>query len=113
MFFFFVDTFFTCFLCVYRYRSGNYAEEATYLLTVVTCLWNLLGCDENEDVFLEQRGAFMILELLDKHKDRRLVGNLLGCLVDLLDNPRVPLIVFDLGCSTRTTLDVKYKFQYW
>ncbi len=71
------------------YKSGNYGEETKYLFTIVDCIWSCVAlCDENEQLFLDQGGVFKLLDLLAVHKDRALIGHILGCLVDMFDNTR-------------------------
>ncbi|KAI8849133.1 hypothetical protein BC829DRAFT_199929 [Chytridium lagenaria] len=58
------------------------------LLSVVECIWGAVcGCQLNETRLLQLNGVFHLLDLLD------VIGpqtqkHVLGCLLDLLENPK-------------------------
>ncbi|KAJ3343461.1 hypothetical protein HDU93_008120 [Gonapodya sp. JEL0774] len=72
------------------------------IMSAVRCVWEgVCGCWENEVAFLEQGGLFDLLRLIEIHSHLR--PPLLGCLSDLLENPRARAHLLEW----RTERDVK------
>ncbi|XP_046846055.1 cilia- and flagella-associated protein 69-like [Xenia sp. Carnegie-2017] len=73
-------------------------------LAAVECVWSsVLGCDMSEQKFLEKQGIFLLLDLLEGSPST-IQGVVLGCLVDLCENPKALSHVYSWrGKSNITT----------
>ncbi|CAL1536351.1 unnamed protein product [Lymnaea stagnalis] len=58
------------------------------LLTSIDCTWcSIVGCYITEDYFLEKEGVFLLLDLLEICP-KNMHNVILGCLLDLCENPK-------------------------
>ncbi|KAH3715889.1 cilia- and flagella-associated protein 69-like [Dreissena polymorpha] len=58
------------------------------LLTAVDCVWcSIVGCYTTEDYLLEKEGIFLLIDLLEACP-KNMHNLILGCLLDLCENPK-------------------------
>lgn len=58
------------------------------LLTAIDCVWcAIVGCYATEDYFLEKEGVFLLIDLLQQCP-KGMDNLILGCLLDLCENPK-------------------------
>ncbi|KAH6572234.1 hypothetical protein BASA60_006735 [Batrachochytrium salamandrivorans] len=71
-----------------KYRSADPVEQESVILAVVECIWgSVSGNYINEDMLFQNEGVVFLLDILEvaTTKTRR---HVLGCLLDLLENPK-------------------------
>ncbi|KAL2913810.1 hypothetical protein HK105_206689 [Polyrhizophydium stewartii] len=71
-----------------KYTSAEPSERVAVILAVVECIWgSVCGNYVNEDVFFQNEGIFLLLDLLEDAVPK-LKRHIMGCLLDLLENPK-------------------------
>ncbi|KAA3679485.1 uncharacterized protein DEA37_0012675 [Paragonimus westermani] len=90
-------------VCASRRMDVQMLVQRTPLLTLTTTLIDAIWCGivgsvNCEDYFLMRRGATLLLDLLEWYP-RHVCSQLLGCLVDLTENPNcLPSLISWTGC---------------
>ncbi|KAF8571317.1 hypothetical protein P879_03522 [Paragonimus westermani] len=90
-------------VCASRRMDVQMLVQRTPLLTLTTTLIDAIWCGivgsvNCEDYFLMRRGATLLLDLLEWYP-RHVCSQLLGCIVDLTENPNcLPSLISWTGC---------------
>ena len=72
-----------------KFDSPDPKEKSNVLLAALECVWEaVVGRRTNEEIFLENQGMFIILEVLEKTSEADIKRHLLGTMLDLLENPK-------------------------
>lgn len=80
-------------VCVHYLRTNPKLNNSglghhRLLLTAIDCVWcAIVGCYATEDYFLEKEGVFLLLDLLEQCP-KGMDNLILGCLLDLCENPK-------------------------
>lgn len=101
-----------------RFQSPDQEETDKVVIAAADCIWEAVaGNRANEDTFLEQNGVFFILEALEQSKSMRIQKHLLGCLLDLLENPKTRAHILEWrsdsnsSCTVASTLISLWKME--
>ena len=77
------------------------------VVAAADCIWeSVAGNKANEDAFLEHNGVFTILEALEATQSKKIQKHLLGCLLDLLENPKTRAHVLEWRSGSKNTRTV-------
>lgn len=70
-------------------KHSNAELRNMLVLATVECVWGAVsGNLIYEDLFIHHEGIFLLVELLNEHSDILVTRHVLGCLLDLLENPK-------------------------
>lgn len=76
------------------YDSPNGEEKDAVLISAIECIWSsVCGIQKNEDIFFELEGIYVLLDLLES-TSCNIKGHIMGCVLDLLENPKFIYLVF-------------------
>ncbi|KAG5462328.1 MAG: hypothetical protein BJ554DRAFT_5359, partial [Olpidium bornovanus] len=74
--------------------ANDTCERDSLLFAVVDCIWGTICAESHsEEVFFQHEGIFLLLDLLEVSSSM-LRRHTLGCLLDLLENPKVATMHF-------------------
>ncbi|KAI8811199.1 armadillo-type protein [Cladochytrium replicatum] len=96
-----------------RYDSADPIEKEAVQLAAVECIWTMVcRCPPNEGLFFDQEGIFFMLDLVES-SSKIVQKHCLGCLLDLLENPKARLHMLEWRGSVRNRNTATLLIELW